>query len=312
MRLKITHITRYLYPGLASDSHNELRLMPVTDESQVCLDFRLDVRPYARMFAYDLPCGRVHHFNLREPHAALAIRAESLVVTHERDAFASLQLVEDDFGFYKRDYVRRKNWEYLAPTARVPLDPETDRIAAVATRQAGPSTASFLVALTRLLHRVMDYAPGTTHVNTPLREVLENQRGVCQDFSHLMLAVCRRREIPCRYVSGYIYTRNAEDAEGTSGNMLDQNASQWHDVNDEIVQTSTLIGGDAMHAWVECLMPDGTWHGFDPTNNLVVDSHYVKVHSGRDYSDVTPVKGLFHGSANQTMETAVAVVKESI
>ncbi len=286
--------------------------MPLTDSDQICLDFRLEVRPFARTFAYDLPAGRVHHFNLRQEHSALAIRAESRVVTHDRDAFAGLQLVDHDFGFYDRDYVRRKYWEYLAPTARVPLDPTTERIAAVAQRQAGQSTASFLVALTRLLHRVMEYSPGSTHVNTSLREVLENRRGVCQDFAHLMLAVCRGIKIPSRYVSGYIYTGTAATLDATGSDQSAHEELDWRDAGDEIVHTAKLVGGDAMHAWVECLMPNGAWHGFDPTNNLVADSHYVKVHSGRDYGDVTPVKGLFHGPSNHHMETAVTVIKERV
>lgn len=287
-----------------------MRLMPVTDGDQVCLDFGLHVRPSPRMFAYDLPTGRVHYFNLRQPHTALLIRAESLVVTHDRDSFAALQLVEDDFNYYQRDYVRRKYWEYLSPTMRVPLDPDADRIAAVAKRQAGPSTASFLIALTRLLHRVMDYAPGSTHIDTPLREVLENRRGVCQDFSHLMLAVCRRMNIPCRYVSGYIYTNSTTTQVADANENSQPDHFDWRDAGDEIVHTAALVGGDAMHAWVECLMPDGTWRGFDPTNNLVADAHYIKVHTGREYGDVPPIRGIFHGPAEHTMVTAVEVVKE--
>lgn len=278
----------------ACDSHNELRLMPQSDSTQTCLDFRLHVTPPARISAYDLPSGRVHNFDVRPPHSELVITAEALVVTHHTDPFASLQLVEDDSGFYAREDVRQRYAEYLLPTQRVPLDPETDRIAVVAQRQAGVGTASFLIALTRLLHRVFDYAPGATNVNTPIREVLENRQGVCQDFAHLMLAICRRQGIPSRYISGYLYTGDpAPDSE---------EAEERH--------TGRLVSGNATHAWVECLMPDGKWCGFDPTNNMVTNHYYVKIHSGLDYGDALPVRGVYRGPFAHTLDVAVRVHRE--
>src|SRR5262249_38312764 len=144
VRLRIFHSTRYTYPTPARSGHNEVRLMPLSDNDQTCLDFRLAVNPPARLFAYDLPTGRVHHFNVREPHRELAVTAESLVVTHRHDPFASLQLTADDGEFYAREGVRQRYVEYLLPTARVPLHPEADRITAVVRRQTAPGTASFL------------------------------------------------------------------------------------------------------------------------------------------------------------------------
>lgn len=234
--------------------------MPVSDNNQTCRSFELDVEPKARIFSYELPTGTVHHFNIRAPHNALTIRAYSEVTTHVQDPFIGLQMHEDDSAFYAREGVRQRFYDYLSPTRLVPLTPETDRIAQLARRQAGgPATATFLIALIRLLHRVLEYAPGSTQIDTPIQQVLKQKRGVCQDFTHLMLAICRRQRIPSRYVSGYIYTGHGTKERGWS-------------------EEKHLIGGDAMHAWVECLLPDGAWHGFDPTNNLVVNGHYIKVH----------------------------------
>src|SRR5437868_6691715 len=98
--------------------------MPLSDSDQTCLDFRLSTTPPTRLAAYDLPTGRVHHFNLRAPHSELTIRAESLVVTYRHDPFATLPLTGDDGEFYQRDGVRQRYAEYLAPTERVPLHPE--------------------------------------------------------------------------------------------------------------------------------------------------------------------------------------------
>ncbi|HLH81146.1 MAG TPA: transglutaminase family protein [Chthonomonas sp.] len=289
MQLCVRHTTRYAYPAAVRDSYNELRLMPVSDNNQTCRTFELDIEPKARIFSYELPSGTVHHFNIRAPHNALTIRAYSEVTTHIQDPFVGLQMHEDDSEFYAREGVRQRFYDYLSPTPLVPLTPETDRIAQLARRQAGgPATATFLIALIRLLHRVLEYAPGSTRVDTPIQQVLQQKRGVCQDFAHLMLAICRRQRIPSRYVSGYIYTGSGTKESGWS-------------------EEKHLIGGDAMHAWVECLLPDGAWHGFDPTNNLVVNGHYIKVHHGRDYYDVSPIRGVYHGPADHQMETSVRV-----
>jgi transglutaminase-like putative cysteine protease len=303
--LRIFHTTRYIYPTPASESHNEVRLMPLSDDDQTCLDFRLSLTPQARVFAYDLPTGRVHYFDTREPHSELAIRAESLVITNRQNPFRFLPAADEDGEFYRRESIRQDYAEYLAPTERVQLHAETDRIAAVAHKQAsGAGTVPFLMALTRQLYRVITYAPGATHVSSSILHVLEHQEGVCQDFAHLMLAICRRQGIPSRYVSGYLYTgEDLPDAKGlpeSAPGIRDPEAPQG------------LVSGNAMHAWVECLLPDNRWHGFDPTNNLLTNDYYVKVHTGRDYGDVPPVRGVYRGPFAHTLDVSVRVVSDPV
>ena len=305
MRLRLYHTTRYSYTTPAMESHNEVRLMPLSDGDQTCLDFRLTTQPATPVFEYDLPTGRVHHFGVRSSHRELAIMAESLVVTHRHDPFGGLNLTEDDSAFYRQATVRERYGEYLAPTERVLLHPETERIAVVAHKQADAGSASFLIALTRLLYRVIAYAPGATTVNSSIHEVLEHKSGVCQDFAHLMLAVCRRQHIPARYVSGYLYT--GERAEDYPVTELPEDSDD--DKPAYSLRTSPT-GGDAMHAWVECLLPDGKWHGFDPTNNLLTNQNYVKVHFGRDYGDVPPIRGIYRGPFARAMDVAVRVLRE--
>ncbi|MBC7526940.1 MAG: transglutaminase family protein [Chthonomonadaceae bacterium] len=290
MRLRVQHITHYAYASPAFDSHNEARLMPLSDEEQTCLAFRLTTEPVVKIFEYDTPVGRVHHFNLHQPHSILEIRAESEVFTNRINPFRRLQLVTDDRDFYRRDDIRQRYAEFLTSTERVPLVPETERIARVARNQSGVAVASFLITLNRLMHRVFTYSPGATDVNTSILQVLEQEKGVCQDFAHLMLSVLRSEGIPSRYVSGYLHT--------------------GHDAATEDEPEQTRVSNEAMHAWVECLLPDETWCGFDPTNNLVVNSHYIKVHHGRDYSDVTPLKGLYRGAIDSKMKIFVRVTRE--
>ena len=279
--------------------------MPLSDDDQTCLDFRLTTSPTARLFAYDLPGGRVHYFDTRVRHSELLIQAESLVVTHRHNPFIHLPQTEEDTEFYRRESVRLNYAEFLAPTGRVQLHPETDRIAAVARKQSsGGGTVAFLMALTRQLYRVMTYTPGATNVNTPILDVLEQKEGVCQDFAHLMLAICRRQHIPARYVSGYLYT-----GEGQTGGTAPDGAAS----DNAPMPTATpsgLVSGEAMHAWVECLLPDNQWHGFDPTNNLLTNDYYVKVHTGRDYGDVPPLRGVYRGPFAHSMDVSVRVVKE--
>ncbi len=299
MRLRIFHTTRYVYPIPAGESHNEVRLMPLSDDDQTCLDFRLKLTPPARVFAYDLPSGRVHYFDTRERHEELAIRAESLVITHRQNPFRFLPTGdgETDREFYRRESVRQDYAEFLTATERVHLHPETDRIAAIARKQAsGAGTVPFLMALTRQLYRVLAYAPGTTSVNTTILHVLEHREGVCQDFAHLMLAICRRQGIPARYVSGYLYTGEDDPAHASK----DPDAPHG------------LVSGNAMHAWVECLLPDNRWHGFDPTNNLLANDYYIKVHTGRDYGDVPPVRGIYRGPFAHSLEVSVRVTSDPV
>lgn len=288
--------------------------MPLSDADQTCLDFRLLTKPSARVFSYDLPSGRVHHFGVRRPHSYLIVETESLVVTHRHDALAGMDLIEPDFGYYLRDEVRQRYAEYLTPTERVPLVPEADGFAAEARSLASPSSASFLVELTRLLQRRFAYAPGVTHVDTSLREVLDRERGVCQDFAHLMLAICRRQGIPARYISGYLYTGHRPAAAAYPGIAVlaaDSAAGVADDDSAFEPGMSALVSGDAMHAWVECLLPDGNWYGFDPTNSTVANDYYVKVHSGRDYGDVPPLRGIYHGPACEVLHVAVRVHAEA-
>ncbi len=282
--LRITHCTRYRYALPAAESHNVVRLMPLSDEDQQCIWFQLRVVPTTRIRDYEGPGGREHYFLVREPHTLLEITAESLVRTCRENPFMDLNLVLDDWSFYRTEAVRQGYAEFLAPTRLVPIIPEVHAIAAAARVDAGPSAASFARSLTSYLFEWLTYEQGVTSSRTGLEEFMRERRGVCQDYAHLMLAVCRSRGIPARYVSGYVYSGAGEDS---------------------------LVGEQTSHAWVECLLPGEVWRGFDPTNALLADDHYVKAHVGRDYDDIVPLRGTYRGASNHSIEVEVRVEAES-
>ena len=284
MRLKIQHVTRFSYPAPVCNNHTEVRLMPINDERQTCTNFSLVTSPLSHVFHYDLPTGRVHHFNVRHEHRQLIVTALSHVITQPSDAIADLPIGGPDLEYYESGEIRQDYAEYLMSTERVPNNLDLDNlIQAARSGSETPDTASFLISLNNVLHRGLTYKKGATDVDTPLQTVIETREGVCQDFAHLMLAICRRVRIPARYTSGYLYTR------GVSGSDSD------------------IVDGDAMHAWIECLLPDNRWHGFDPANGVVTGEAFVRVHFGRDYGDVVPMRGVFEGPQARTLDVSVSV-----
>jgi transglutaminase-like putative cysteine protease len=206
-----------------------------------------------------------------------------LVETSAQSSIDALSTADDVWDFYEQDSIRMDFAEFLAPTKLVPNEPIAVRIASEARSGAGISPAAFLRSLNRRLNEFLAYDPNATHVHTTLREVATTRRGVCQDFAHFMLAACRSQGIPSRYVSGY------------------------HLVEPGVLTTN---GDEAMHAWAECLLPDGRWYGFDPTNDGMATEQYIRVFYGRDYSDASPLRGIYNGAKEDSMEIKVRVARE--
>jgi transglutaminase-like putative cysteine protease len=169
-------------------------------------------------------------------------------------------------------------YDFLQSSALVSVSPEIWRLAVDAS-QGQTDVWQSVQAIMRFIHGSFSYAPASTNVKTHVEEVLQSRRGVCQDFAHVMLGMCRALKIPARYVSGYLYN-------GPSG---------------------TLTGAQASHAWCEVYLPGIGWRALDPTNNQQADERYVKLAVGRDYSDVAPVKGHYKGTPGNTMTVTVTV-----
>lgn len=275
MQLLVTHLTRYDYPEPAWDSFNELWVHPVEDFRQSLLSFHLEIEPSAHLTTRRDFYGNVcHSFQLGAPHASLEIRSETRVLTTPGPAVHPMP-------FSWIVLPTREEQEFLMPTQRVPLDQDWGRMLGLPSREPEDDMSEFINTLNTLLHERFTYAPGATHVNTPLTEFLETRNGVCQDYAHAMLAVLRRQGVPARYVSGYLHTG---------------------------------LGCHGSHAWVEAYFPHLGWAGYDPTNGVRVDEQYVKLAHGRDYDDCPPLKGQRRGGGQEilTVEVNVELVQEPV
>lgn len=280
MKLQVFHRTRYLYATGVRDSFNEARLQPVSNETQTCHQFILKVLPTARLSHYlDFYLNCVHMFEVVQPHTELTVEATSTVTTPDRPALAAdLQPAPlAEIGACAR---LDRCYDFLQSSTYVETDPQLWRLALDAT-DGQTDVWQAAQAIMRYVHREFRYQTASTNAHTHMREVLQTRTGVCQDFAHVMLGLCRAVKIPARYVSGYLYNGPADQ----------------------------LKGAQASHAWVEVYVPGHGWCGLDPTNNRQPDGHYVKVASGRDYADVSPLKGTYRGTSKRQLLVDVLVTK---
>lgn len=276
MRLRIFHRTRYLYRAPVRDSHNEVRLRPATDDATRMEFFLLNVQPPVRLQHYrDDWMNYVHWFDIAEPHSGLSIEAQITVQTSSQYSqgkplgvsFDSLKKLEDDL---------------LVPLLRSSTYVDINREVwkeALDAKAASNDVFETAEAIMSHINSNWAYAPNTTHVSTHMREVMKNRQGVCQDFAHVMIGMCRSLGIPARYVSGYLYNGPG----------------------------SHLRGAQATHAWCEVFVPGKGWFGLDPTNNTLSDERHIKIATGSDYADAAPLTGQFDGPMNATQAMHVEV-----
>jgi transglutaminase-like putative cysteine protease len=279
MIIRSHHRTLYRYGTPSVESHNEVRLHPLTDANQVCRSFSVSTRPATTVYGYQALGGIVHHFGLRGAHRELEIVADAEVETLLTDPFDGLNLLWDDWNFYSSTATAERFAEYLVASPYVRPNGKLSELSLAVRRGAGEAVVDFLLKLSRHLFESFSYDPDVTHVHSTVDEVLELGAGVCQDFAHVMIGCCRTQGIPARYVSGYLYSQQGSD----------------------------MRGNEAMHAWVECALPDGRWLALDPTNNLLANDLYVRVHVGRDYSEVAPTRGVYMGTPAQSLEVTLSV-----
>lgn len=278
MKLQVLHRTHFKYARPVKDSFNEARLLPLNDPRQKRHSHMLKVLPSTRLTHYrDLYNNYVQMFDILRPHKDLIVTATSIVTTRNEKALApdARPAKIQCFGTEKEF---NHCYDFLQGSSYVDLTPEIWRLALDITE--GETDA--WQAARKIMHYIFEnylYDGASTHVHTHTNEVLELRKGVCQDFAHVMLGLCRSLQIPCRYVSGYLYN-GPQDG---------------------------LLGSQASHAWVEILLPKYSWVGLDPTNNQQVDGRYVKIGVGRDYSDVPPIRGTYRGTGKQKMKVDVQV-----
>jgi transglutaminase-like putative cysteine protease len=280
MEFTIVHTTAYAYPDPVTESYTVVHLQPHSDSDQFCRRYELDVTPKARVLSYvDRFGNAVQHFAILPTHDRLTVTARSNVTTTlaPSTTWQPLEATRARLDFDSRLDVL---WDFVRESPYVHFSP---RLAEFLSELPAPSEAigMWCEAVSSHIHSTFAYDKTATSVRTAVDEALAARAGVCQDFAHVMIAALRSARIPARYVSGYVFR-------GNSG-------------------TSPILGADASHAWCEAYLAPYGWIGFDPTNDLVVNGQFVKVAIGRDYKDVSPVRGVYRGAAHADMSVNVAL-----
>lgn len=277
-RLQVRHTTGYEYERPVLASYNEARMTPVSTERQSAVEAELTVQPGVRVSRYwDYWGTLVHAFDIHAPHERLVVTASSVVDTNDHAGWTASPASWDALT---DEATTDRFYEFLAMTPATRADAELAEVArGMAAQAATPEDAAGLVLAWVRDH--LAYEKGSTSVSTSALEAWRAGAGVCQDFVHLTLALLRAMGIPCRYVSGYFYSR----ADAVVGET---------------------IHGES-HAWVEMWI--GEWRPLDPTNALAVGERHVLVARGRDYGDVTPLKGVYSGAPPSTPTVSVELTR---
>jgi transglutaminase-like putative cysteine protease len=302
MLLHITHTTTYHYTPQVNTAQHMAHLLPRNLASQTVRQAELSISPTpaARSEHVDVYGNPRTFFSLPTAHTELSITATSWVETHSIDTptdpkkTPAWEKVRDHFLYHAGAAWDAAN-EFVFASPYVPIDAAFADYARTTFSANKPVLQAACELMTRI-HQEFTYASQSTDINTPAHEALQKRQGVCQDFAHILLACLRTQGLAARYVSGYLLT---EPPEGQP----------------------RLIGSDASHAWVSVYVPDvqddtlcthGQWFDLDPTNNRWglnspgVD--YVTLALGRDYGDVSPVRGVIHGGASHTLDVGVTVM----
>lgn len=282
MLLEVRHVTQYHYAEPVRESVMEVWMQPQKGARQRLISFELELDPPAQLFSYaDAYGNAVYHFDVPQPHDRLNIVARSAVETQAPPPLPEAL----DMGEWDRlrgDFVRGENFDFLRHHG---FAVETDALMSyVAEREIdhlrGRDPLTAVRTLSSIIYESFAYEPGVTDADSPIDLALSARRGVCQDFAHIMIAICRSWGIPARYVSGYLFT--------------DRQAGDRSDP-------------DATHAWVEVFLPSTRWIGLDPTNNVMAGERHIAAAVGRDYADVPPSRGVYKGDAESQLAVGVSV-----
>lgn len=263
-RLRIQHSTGYRYTGDVVLSYNEARMTPLTTPHQSVLEARVEVSPSATTYSYwDYWGTQVVAFEVRDPHDRLEVTARSVVETFPSLAHASETSLS--WSELRSPAVLDRFAELLAPTTRCDVGDDAVESAREVVSGREPSEVGRVVA--EWLPGVLDYVRGSTGVHTSAAQAWGGREGVCQDFAHIGTGLLRQLGLPARYVSGYLLP------------LTDSSVGE-------------PVRGES-HAWLEWW--SGEWQAWDPTSGQPAGVDHVVVARGRDYDDVSPLKGIYSG-----------------
>jgi transglutaminase-like putative cysteine protease len=275
-RMRVMHATGYAYKSPVTASFNEARLTPRSDGRQNVILNRVETVPATRSYRYvDYWGTAVTAFDLHAPHTELEVTSSSVVET-DRDEMPTDTVSWDDL--HSAAVIDRFN-EMLSPTHYTPESKRINRVGERIAKDHTPHDA--VIAAAHWVRDELDYVPGTTGVHSSGLDALREGKGVCQDFAHLSLILLRSMGIPGRYVSGYLHPKR----KAAIGETVDGQS----------------------HAWVQA-WTGGWWH-YDPTNETEINEQYVSVGVGRDYKDVTPLKGIYTGAGATDLDVVVEVTR---
>lgn len=284
-KYRIRHETLYHYADDVVHSHHLLHLVPRPASYQECLEHEISIEPAPQRRAAEIDAfaNPVLRIEMAQPHRELAVVSQMQIEVHARPAVLAettetWEKVRDSFAYRgawpSRDQLDAARFRHESPHVRV-KQAFTDYSAECFA--AGRPILACAEALSTKLHADITYAPGETSISTSSTEVLETRRGVCQDFAHLMISCLRSRGLPARYVSGYLRTN------------------------------SRMVGDGASHAWVSVWSPPYGWIEFDPTNGCFAGTDHVAVAWGRDFGDVSPLRGVILGGGAHKLSVTVSV-----
>ena len=288
MKYLIKHTTCYNYLEMVSLCRNIIHVSPREFENQRNLYENITVIPVPDIMESqkDYFGNKVYFFTTEKPHKSLIITAEyeTEVIEKKYKNFSDIPW-EDVIEILNTDSSSETihSFEYLYDSYYVQKHDDWKDYASKSFKPGALFLAS-VMDLTSRIFKDFKYQPNATTIATPLREVFLQKSGVCQDFSHFQIACLRSIGIPVRYVSGYLLTTPNKEK-------------------------PSMIGSDASHAWIQVYYPGIGWFDFDPTNNLRPTDHHIIIAWGRDYEDVSPVKGVILGGENHTITVGVNVIK---
>lgn len=275
-RLSVVHETMYTYDDDVVASFNEIRMTPASGSGQLLVHHRTTVNPFVSVFTYrDYWGSTVEAFDLHTAHQTLSVVSDNVVETWS--PARSVETVSWDYIHSQQ--VIDEFIEYLRPTTLAPVIDNFEHITSDARNASSPLDAA--EECVDIVRRHMIYTPGATHVHTSATDAWSSKQGVCQDYSHIALSLLRSVGIPARYVSGYHYTGNGE-------------------IGEAVVVES--------HAWLEAWV--GEWIPFDPTNGKDVGEKHIVIAYGRDYGDVSPMRGIFSGGQSTSVDVTVTLTRQ--
>jgi transglutaminase-like putative cysteine protease len=288
-RYRVVHETRYTYQSTVSLSQQYLHLTPRSFGFQETESHLIWVDPPLgdSKAGVDYFGNHTRHVALTQPHDSLLVHAESTVALRPRHSLAQIagtppwESVRDMMG-KERSAATLEACRYLYTSPHVTCFPDLQAYARASYTPARPQLDAAL-DLTQRIFDDFEFDSKATDISTPLDQVLRKRRGVCQDFAQLMIGCLRSLGLPARYVSGYILTHPPAGK-------------------------PRLVGADASHAWVSVFCPTLGWVDFDPTNRCLVQHEHITLGWGRDFSDVTPMRGVVLGGGMQTLDVQVTVM----